>query len=296
MKERMFSKGLAVAVILLLCISVTPSIGISNNDDTTPPVTTHTLDPSKPDGNNGWYVSDVTVTLTATDDMSGVNVTYYRINGGVWMVYTETFNLSKDGDDILIEYYSVDYANNIENVKSFTIDIDQTEPDISLYYEVTGGNLLLGWEITFTADATDIMSGMERVEFYVNYILQETVYGAGPEYCWILQSHYRLNNPVRVRGLIFKPEITEEYVSFYAIIVRISKFLSLFDTELPYIYADAYDNAGNYDRGEIIDPINTISIEPGIYLFQNITYPNKYSGYIGRNFIFASFDISNIDW
>ena len=28
------------------------------------------------------------------------------------------------------------------------------------------------------------MSGMERVEFYFNEVLQETVYGPGPEYTW----------------------------------------------------------------------------------------------------------------
>ena len=88
MKQRTFCKTLAVDVILLFIgMGINPAI--ANNDDTTPPITTHTLDPPEPDGLNGWYVSNVNVTLTATDDMSGVNVTYYRINGGEWWY---TFN------------------------------------------------------------------------------------------------------------------------------------------------------------------------------------------------------------
>ena len=51
-------------------------------DDTTPPVTTHSLDPPEPDGWNGWYVSDVNVTLTATDDESGVKEIKYCVNRG----------------------------------------------------------------------------------------------------------------------------------------------------------------------------------------------------------------------
>ena len=38
-------------------------ISLSTLDDTTPPVTTHSLDPPEPDGLNGWYVNDVNVTL-----------------------------------------------------------------------------------------------------------------------------------------------------------------------------------------------------------------------------------------
>ena len=43
--------GLVVGVILLFIgVAVQPSIGLSNNNDTTPPVTTHTLNPPEPDG------------------------------------------------------------------------------------------------------------------------------------------------------------------------------------------------------------------------------------------------------
>jgi len=153
-------------------------------DVTIPPYTKISLDPSKPDGCNGWYVSNVTVTLTASDD-TGVNATYYRINSGVWEIYTEPFVISEDGEDILIEYYSVDIDGNVETVKSKTINIDQTPPDMTVEWEVKR----IGWrkwQITFYINFTDNTSGIDRIEIYFNDVLQETIVGPGPTYSWSL--------------------------------------------------------------------------------------------------------------
>ena len=271
-------------IILLLGVSVTPSFGISNNDDTTPPVTTHTLDPPEPDGLNGWYISDVNVTLSAID-ISGINATYYRIKSGEWEIYNSPFVISEDENDILIEYYSVDNVGNIEEIKSFMVDIDQTEPEINLWWEIIGGDKLTGWHILFTADAWDECSRMNRVEYYLNGFLQENITGPGPYY-WELHWPFLYC----IIGLISNRKITKEYVSFYGIIVRIV----VYSTSIS-IDAEAYDNAGNMDYRY------TYSGHPeppkrGIYFSKNLTYPNNYFGYIGRFFIFAFFDISNIDW
>ncbi|GAH74151.1 unnamed protein product, partial [marine sediment metagenome] len=52
--------------------------------DTTPPVTTCALDGEK---EGDVYISSVTVTLNATDDMSGVNYTMYCVDRGEWYQY-----------------------------------------------------------------------------------------------------------------------------------------------------------------------------------------------------------------
>ena len=149
-----------------------------------PPVTTISFAPPEPDGCNGWYVSNVTVTFNATDD-EGVNATYFRINTSNWEIYSDPFILSEDGDDILIEYYSVDIIGSVEDVKSTTIDIDRTPPYVNLTYEVLGWSPLEGWEFQFTAFVKDNCSGAgDRVEFYFNNELMETVSGSGPEYVW----------------------------------------------------------------------------------------------------------------
>jgi hypothetical protein len=64
----------------------------------------------------------VTVALTATDDMSGVNFTKYKLDSGVWTTYVDPFVVSDAGDHI-VYYYSVDKAGNIEDEqnKTFTV-------------------------------------------------------------------------------------------------------------------------------------------------------------------------------
>ena len=135
-----------------------------------PPVTEIYFDPPEPDGENGWYVSDVTVTLEANDDI-GVNATYYRINGEVWAIYESPFILSEDGDDIFIEYYSDDTGGNFEDVKSATLDIDKTQPEMTVEWDVEK----VGWGkwlVSFIITCADNTSGFDRLEIFINEGLQ----------------------------------------------------------------------------------------------------------------------------
>ncbi|MFA5102980.1 MAG: Ig-like domain-containing protein [Candidatus Thermoplasmatota archaeon] len=180
-------KWLTIGIVLLLIgITGIPSTAeVMGKDDTTPPVTTCALDPPDPDGQNGWYVNDVTVTLNATDNESGVNITYYRVNATSWEIYTEPFILSNDGSHIVIEYYSVDNAGNEETPKSVVLKIDKTPPEVTLsfYWEKIGDR----YAVIVTVTCNDAWSGISKVEFYDNDELQETVTGAGPDYIWTYQ-------------------------------------------------------------------------------------------------------------
>jgi len=288
MKKEWLVKTLALGVVVLFIgVTVTPSIGISSYlDDTIPPVTFISFNPPEPDGKNGWYVSSVTVILNATDDDSGVNITKYRIDGGVWYKYTEPFILDDDGEDILIDFYSIDNAQNVEEVKSVKIDIDKTKPEIRLECELTGGNTKDGYDILFTAYAWDETSGMNRVGFYHNNYLWETVIGPGPTYHSSYHKYpcyYRL----KVGGFIRNPEITDEYVKFYAVVVITLEDFNYFLQEK--FEAIGFDSAGNVDLWYCNLP-EFPSPDLDICLFKNITLPNDYHGYIGKFFIKATFD------
>ncbi|PNX53024.1 MAG: hypothetical protein BV458_06685, partial [Thermoplasmata archaeon M9B2D] len=103
-------------------------IGGGGGGDTTPPVTTCTLDG---DMEGGIYISDVTVTLTATDDDSGVNYTMYKLDDGAWTTYEDPFVVTEDGEHT-VYFYSVDNAGNIEDEKSETFTIQHPAPSISI--------------------------------------------------------------------------------------------------------------------------------------------------------------------
>jgi len=78
--------------------------------DTTPPVTTCILT-GKMDG--PVYISNVTVTLNATDTGTGVNYTMYKLDGGAWTPYATPFIVTDNGTHT-VSYYSVDNAGNTE--------------------------------------------------------------------------------------------------------------------------------------------------------------------------------------
>ncbi len=78
------------------CFNVVPGLVSDAVLDTLAPVTMAATSPSAPDGQNGWYVSNVSITLNASDNCAGVSATEYSIDGGqTWQPYTGAF--SHDG-------------------------------------------------------------------------------------------------------------------------------------------------------------------------------------------------------
>lgn len=98
--------------------------------DTTPPVTV--IYPSGTMGANGWYLSNVSVTLQATDNAGGkgVNATYYRIGtSGSWTAYSSPILISAQGITTL-QVYSRDNASNDESIVSVLLMIDSVGPTV----------------------------------------------------------------------------------------------------------------------------------------------------------------------
>jgi hypothetical protein len=81
--------------------------------DTTAPVTTCSITGTNP----------VTITLSATDEGSGVNFTKYKIDDGSYATYTAPVQVTEAGDHV-VYFYSVDKAGNVETEKSqaFTVE------------------------------------------------------------------------------------------------------------------------------------------------------------------------------
>ncbi len=86
--------------------------------DCIPPVTTTTNVTE-----NGVYQDNVTITLNATDDASGVNETFFMINGGTTETYGAPIFVDIVGKDN-ITFWSTDIIGNVEpqNMINFTIE------------------------------------------------------------------------------------------------------------------------------------------------------------------------------
>ena len=89
------------------------------------PVTLSALSPAAPNGQDGWYVGPVTVTLSATDNAggSGVDKTEYRIDGGAWTTYSGPFAVGSDGPHT-VGYRSTDLVGNVEVEKTVSFKVD----------------------------------------------------------------------------------------------------------------------------------------------------------------------------
>ncbi len=124
--------------------------------DDSAPVTTD-------DAPAGWVDGPVSVTLEATDTVSGLELTEYRLDGGAWSAYDAPVQISAEGTTTL-EYRSVDVKGNSENINSATVRIDDSAP-------VTTDDAPAGWvdgPVSVTLEATDTVSGLELTEYRLN--------------------------------------------------------------------------------------------------------------------------------
>jgi hypothetical protein len=75
------------------------------------------------------FAGPVTVTLTGDDPTSGIETTWYRLNGAEAVLYSEPFVVSDFGDHTL-EVYSSNKAGLVETSHARSFTIDGTPPQI----------------------------------------------------------------------------------------------------------------------------------------------------------------------
>ncbi len=91
-------------------------------------------------GSNGWYVSDVTLTASASDSTSGIDTLQTNTDSAGWISYTDPVILS-DGQHTY-RFKATDNAGNITETPQQDVWVDTTSPDISLVEETSLGETL----------------------------------------------------------------------------------------------------------------------------------------------------------
>ena len=114
--------------------------------DTTPPVTSITIDPIIPDGKNGYYVTMPAATLGSEEDAT----TYYYWNGDEEEIQTYDGTLEIPEGTNTLYFYSVDIFSNKETPRTYEFLVDTMDPvsSIALDPENPDGPLFNGWYIS----------------------------------------------------------------------------------------------------------------------------------------------------
>ncbi|MEV0729282.1 family 16 glycoside hydrolase [Polymorphospora sp. NPDC050346] len=97
--------------------SVSFTVAPPPDPDTTPPTVTAAVAGTQDE--NGAYVGSATVTVTATDDDSGVDTVEYSLDAGVYTAYTAPVTVNRPGSHTL-SYRATDKAGNTSDAGSVT--------------------------------------------------------------------------------------------------------------------------------------------------------------------------------
>ena len=182
------ARALLVALLgsgLLMTATSTLAADCRSSSDCVPPVTTFTATGTK--GENGWWRSDVVVTLVCTDDNSGCGSTQMSLDGSSFNAYNGPFAVGGDGLHFILAQ-SQDKNGNNENPEVLFLPIDSAAPRIA-FASPTDGNayvrdaqdpldpalpatVVVGEDQQVTAALSDSLSGAGRVEFYVDGALR----------------------------------------------------------------------------------------------------------------------------
>ena len=134
--------------------------------DTVPPVASASVSGTK--GAAEWFVSPVNVTLSATDDSSGVAAIHFRTDGGTWQLYTKPVAVSAEGPHS-IDYYATDLAGNNESSHTATFQIDTVAPvTLAQVAGTLAGDGSYVSSVTVTLTASDDTSGVQSEQYRVD--------------------------------------------------------------------------------------------------------------------------------
>jgi len=134
---------------------------------------------------DNWYGIDNKFTISyESNEIASI---YYGIDEN-WTEYSEPFTVSS-GRDHILEWYAVDYEGNHSEVDGpFQFKVDRIPPcgPYRMNWLVNQGPPE-PWILTFWVECIDVFTGMDRVDWSLNDVIQETDEGPGPLYEWTIE-------------------------------------------------------------------------------------------------------------
>jgi hypothetical protein len=114
-------------------------------------------------GNKQYYGTGLSVTLSAKDEMSGIEQTYHAINGETFKPYAPT-SFAAEGS-YTYDYYSTDRTGNAETLRTRTFTVDLTAPNTYHHFIGISSQSVISTNTTIYLTMSDTLSGVAKT-FY----------------------------------------------------------------------------------------------------------------------------------
>ncbi|MHB8841895.1 MAG: S-layer homology domain-containing protein [Candidatus Aquicultor sp.] len=137
---------------------------VTKTKDTVLPTSNAIISPFPPDGENGWFKTVPTITLTRSEP--GATFYSWTSSSGPWMTYSTALSVPETTSGTLY-YYSVDTIGNTKTVQNLSeLKVDATAPGCSIVAPSDGATL--AGNVSFTVSASDTLSDVSEVLFYMD--------------------------------------------------------------------------------------------------------------------------------
>lgn len=130
---------------------------------------------SKSISNKKFYGSDLQIEFHATDAVSGIESTFYSLNGKSFQKYNEKLTGSVEGKNEL-KYYSIDNVGNQEELNNVVFYVDNTPPITEFKIDGLSSNNYVSAKTNIKLSSADSLSGVKAIHYRVNQGSYNTYY------------------------------------------------------------------------------------------------------------------------
>lgn len=119
------------------------------------------------EGDEKTALTATDITLTASDEISGIDAIYYSLDGASFQKYTGPIPV-KEEKAYVLKYYAVDNVGNAEEMKSVTMLIDNSAPSSTLNVEGDLSENVVSIRSTINLEASDNASGVSKIFYTID--------------------------------------------------------------------------------------------------------------------------------
>ncbi|WP_370089756.1 chitobiase/beta-hexosaminidase C-terminal domain-containing protein [Ekhidna sp.] len=136
--------------------------------DSKPPITTISFDAEKrAKVDDKIILKACTITLSSKDEISGTESIYYSLDNASFQKYENPISLA-DEKSYTFKYYAVDNVGNRENMKSISIQVDNTAPSTSMNVDGDLSENIVSARSSIVLDAADEVSNVSKIFYTID--------------------------------------------------------------------------------------------------------------------------------